>query len=333
MKNRSLTTLLTIVLLGSIFVVQLFMATYAQAVEFPKKGKRIKWVVTHSPGGGYDTCSRKAALTMQKILNTTVTIKNVPGAGGRVGVNEIYRSKPDGYTIGMIAFPGMMITQLVSKTRFDLYKLKYIGRLAIQGYCLSVNPKSPFKSLQDLRNAKKPLRCSITGGGTGTIFNIVASDALKFPHTMVSGFKGSVEAIIALMAGDVDYTMTGSIVTHARYANSGDIRVLFTATKKRHPALPNVPAVTELGIPLPEYLFNMNLQRVVVAPPGTPDEIVAILRKVLKQVAEDKEFVDWGEKVHAGLDYASGEEMLQVVNNMGEDMPKFRHLVEPFFKQ
>ena len=333
MKNRKFNALLTGVLLGFTFILIPFTATDAESAEFPKKGKNMKWVVTHSPGGGYDTCSRMAARVMQKYLDINITIKNVPGAGGRVGVNEIYRSKPDGYTIGMVAFPGMMITQMVAKTKFDLYKLKYIGRLAIEGYCLSVNPKSPFKSLQDLQKSEKPLRNSITGGGTGTVFSIVSSHALKIPHTMVTGFKGSVECIVALMAGDVDYTSTGSIVTHAKYAQSGDIRVLFTMTKKRHPAIPDVPAITELGIEVPEFLFDMQLQRVVVAPPGTPDEILAVLRKALKQVSEDKDLIAWAEKTDAGLDYASGEEMVKIVNNMGQDLPKFKNLVEPFFNQ
>ena len=147
MKNRRLTAVLTGVLLGLIFVVLPLMATYAEGAQYPKKGKRITWIITHSPGGGYDTCSRMAIRVMKKVLGVPIIAKNMPGAGGRIGVNGIYRAKPDGYTIGMIAIPGMMVTQLVSKTKFDCTKFKYLGRLAVQNYCLSVHPKSPFPGL------------------------------------------------------------------------------------------------------------------------------------------------------------------------------------------
>jgi len=333
MGVKSLRAFLIGVLVSLIFAILPLMATYADAVEYPKKGKRITWIITHSPGGGYDTCSRMAIRVMEKILGVTIVAKNVPGAGGRVGVNDIYRAKPDGYTIGMIAIPGMMITQLVAETKFDCTKFKYLGRLAVQNYCLSVHPKSPFHSIQDLRNAQKPLRNGVTGGGTGMIVSVLTPELLKIPYTLVSGFKGSTETLVALMAGDIDFTLTGSIVTHAKYVKTGDIRTIVSVTRKRSKALPDVPALTELGLEVPEYLFNMELQRVVVAPPGTPDEIVDILRKALMKVAEDKEFIAWGEKVDAGIEPVTGEEMEKIVNSIGADIPKFKHLVAPYFQQ
>jgi tripartite-type tricarboxylate transporter receptor subunit TctC len=333
MKNGKFTALLTAVLLSTVLAVQPFMASYAQAAKFPKKGKRLKWIITHSPGGGYDTTSRMAIRAMQKVLGITIIARNVPGAGGRLGVNEIYRAKPDGYTIGMIAIPGMMVTQMVAKTKFDVTKFKYLGRLAVQSYCLSVNPKSSLYTFQDLLNAKKPLRSSVTGGGTGMIVNILTPETLKIPYTLVSGFGGSTECIVALMAGNVDYTMTGSIVTHARYVKSGDLRTIFTLTRKRSKALPDVPSVTELGIKVPEYLLNMQLMRVMVAPPETPDEIVAILRKALMKVTEDKDFLSWGNKVNAGIEPASGEEMQKIIYSINADIPKFEHMVKPYFDQ
>jgi tripartite-type tricarboxylate transporter receptor subunit TctC len=77
----------------------------------------------------------------------------------------------------------------------------------------------------------------------------------------------------------------------------------------------------------------MQLMRVMVAPPGTPDEIVAILRKALMKVTEDKDFLSWGNKVNAGIEPASGEEMQKIIYSINADIPKFEHMVKPYFDQ
>jgi tripartite-type tricarboxylate transporter receptor subunit TctC len=115
----------------------------AQAA-FPEKD--ITFVIPFSPGGGFDTYVRLIAPFVEKHLpnKVHVIVKNVPGAGGRKGLTDVYRDKPDGYNIVIVNVPGAMVPPLVGKkVQYDLEKITWLARLSFDSYLLVVPSAEP----------------------------------------------------------------------------------------------------------------------------------------------------------------------------------------------
>ena len=149
---KSLRTL-TIVLLIAAFTA----ALPALASDFPSEN--IRWIVTYAPGGGFDLMSRAIARSMKKYLppDVHVVIKNISGGGGRTGAVSLYRSKPDGYTVGILDIGGLIGPQLVdpSNLNYDMDKFTYLARVANEPYTVFVSAKSRYEALEDLKQAER----------------------------------------------------------------------------------------------------------------------------------------------------------------------------------
>ena len=117
------------------------------AADWPEKP--IKFVVPYSTGGGFDTYVRAIAPEMEKILGVQVVPENIPGAGGQKGSATVYRSKPDGYTIGIMNIPGLTVPPLLGKkVAYNLDDMTWIGNLAKSTYAIAVKADSPINSLE-----------------------------------------------------------------------------------------------------------------------------------------------------------------------------------------
>ena len=120
------------------------------------KGKVITYIVAAKPGGGYDTYARLITRHMATHMpGTKIKVENVPGAGNIIGANRIYRSKPDGLTIGTFN-TGLVYAQLLGRegVKFDLAKMVYIGKAASDPRVLIMSTQSDIGSFDDLMNAK-----------------------------------------------------------------------------------------------------------------------------------------------------------------------------------
>src|SRR5258708_12601650 len=137
------------------------------AVAFPTKN--IQFVIPYAPGGGFDVYPRVVAPVMEKYLPNKVNIVpiNIAAGAGSRGVTQLYRSKPDGYTIGIINIPGMFILQQQQGAgAYDLSKFSWIGTMGEgERYMISVGSKSPLKTYADLKalSANRPVKLSVTG--------------------------------------------------------------------------------------------------------------------------------------------------------------------------
>jgi tripartite-type tricarboxylate transporter receptor subunit TctC len=185
---------------------------------------------------------------MKDKLGVAMIVKNIPGGGGRTGLNTLYRSKPDGYTIGMLNIPGFAVSQLIKKTLYDLEKMEYIAKISEDRYLVPVKAYSPFNSINDLKNAGRPIKVGAIGTtSTGPVLCMISFSTMGIPFEFVTGYKSSVECILAVMRGDVDTTMSGPIGTNLPFINNGDIKALLTFTKERRSELPNVITIGEIG--------------------------------------------------------------------------------------
>ena len=281
---------------------------------FPEKD--INWIVPYAPGGGYDAWSRQIAVVLQKNLpqGVNVVVRNVTGAGGRTGSIQLYRAKPDGYTVGLLDVAGLLPYQKAvgaDRAGFDVEKYVWIGRVANEPWVLLASSKSPLKSLADLKS-RKDLSWGIEGpGSTKWLFAIIEARELALPMRFVSGYGGTGEMIPASLRGDYE-VWTNAGPAHVPYVKNGELRALLQFGDKRMAAFPDVPTAKELGHDLVAEIL-----RLLAAPPGTPPEAAKTLESAFLKAMSEPAFKAWVEKSQQEANPGGQKEAREAVANFG----------------
>ncbi len=282
------------------------MMTPAMAAGFPDKD--ITLVVPFSPGGGFDTYARLIAPFVEKHLpnKVHVIIKNEPGAGGRKGLADVYRSEPDGYKIVIVNVPGAMVPPIIGrKVGYDLEKITWIARVSNDAYLLCVPAKSPIKTFADFKAyaAKNKVKMPSTGAGT-TIdaMTKVMLGVLDINGDIVTGYKGTKETTLALMRGD---TPAGILprLSARKYIQAGEIRALLTTDDES--MYKGVPTAKSLGLNDLDGLF---IHRLIAAPPSTPKSVQKILSDAFMAAMADPAAKAAAAKAHRPFAPLSGEQ-------------------------
>jgi len=265
------------------------------AAQYPSKN--IQFIIPYAPGGGFDSYVRFVAPVMEHTLPRAVSIvpMNVTAGSGARGITQLYRSKPDGYTIGIFDVPGMFIQQaLQGSTAYDLSKFAWIGCMGEgERYLVGVGANSPLKTFADLQalSAKRAVKFSCTGlEGTATAAAIIGTEVLGIRRQLITGYRGSSDYIVAAIRGDSDAVISATS-TMMRFAKAGQLRIL--ASFEAHSSLPGIPDATRLGKP---ELDQITVERPVAAPPGTPIDIQNVLSAALAKALTDPKVVAWAKE-------------------------------------
>jgi tripartite-type tricarboxylate transporter receptor subunit TctC len=260
------------------------------------KGKTVSYIVATGAGGGFDFYGRLVAKHMQDNLpGTTFVVRNMPGAGHRIGTNHIYKSKPNGLTMGTFSST-MLMTQIIGSkgVRFDLAKMNFLGKASISQQSVLVNAKLPYRSIAEVVNSGKSLKMASGGPGSGRWFMAkIAESSLKTKFRMIPGYTGP-DAHLAMMRGEID-VMMGSVESNAPIAESKPKRAFHLAifATKRLAKYPNVPTAFELiKDPDQKQLAQLittvgEVWRITAVPPGLPAGRLALLRAVYKKSLQD----------------------------------------------
>ena len=241
---------LTLELLNPLNVERVF----AQANFY--QGKTVRVVVGSTTGGGYDLWARLMAQHIGKHIpgHPTVMVQNMPGAGGVVAANYLYTNvKPDGLTIGAFN-PALYFEQLVARpeVKFDWGTFIWIGSPEKNDVVHFIRSDSPFKTIDDLRNAKEPAKCGSTGPGTTAHYMPrLLEDTLGIKTTTVSGYQGGSEIDLAIERNEVICwsPLMGTYFgrePYKRWHKSGFVRVALQTGAKRDERLKDVPTLNEL---------------------------------------------------------------------------------------
>ncbi len=252
--------------------------------------KPITVIVPFGAGGAYGRLGRKMGADLEKKLGVPVVVKNNPGAGGRKGAVVLFKSKADGYTIGFVHFVSFQSNEILrgKKASIDYNKFKIILKLTDAKQFVFVNKKSPIKSLADLKKAGRPIKFATTGVGAVTWVEANALGAtLGFPVKFVTGYKNLPKAALAVARGDAEAGAGGYV--HVRNVLD-DLRLLAFISDKKDPNLPDIPTTTELGY---SQLSVLGVPRIMAAPPGTPDDRLAVIRKAMQEIVDDPAFKEW----------------------------------------
>lgn len=261
--------------------------TVAQA-SYPNKP--IMFIVPYGAGGGADSRSRQIAQKMSTLLKQPIVVENKPGAGGNIGTELIARAAPDGYTIGMGNFAPLAVNKtLFGNLRYDPERDVVPIVLIEKGpLVLVVNPNSPYKSLQDIVKAAKakPGTLTFSSGGIGGSHQLSAelfkiNAGIEMIHVP---YKSGSAALMDLMANNVSI-MFDQMYSAMPGIKGDKLRPIAITSKLRSPLLPNVPTFAELGYPKVEVLNWQGL----IAPKGTPQEIINKLNAAANEVLKDSQ--------------------------------------------
>ena len=313
--------------------------TFAQANFY--KGKTITMVVASTAGGGYDLWARLAARYLGKYIpgNPTIVVQNMPGAGNIIGANYVYGvAKPDGLTLGAVN-PALYFDQLVgrSEVKFDWAKFNWIGSPEKNDIVSYMRADTPFKTIEDWRNAKEPPKCGSTGtGSTGHYIPRLLEETLGIKTQVVSGYPGAPDIELAIERGEV-FCWSPLLATYfgrepyRRWHKSGYVRVMVQTGAKRDPRLKDTPTLNELmqqyKSPEPArrlakvILTAATLGRPVGTGPGVPAERVKILRDAYAKAIADPELLAEAAKQNWEVDATHGEE-LQALSKEVMSQPK-----------
>ena len=273
------------------FIMLLAMAVMNDA--FPASGadwptKDITLIVPYSAGGGYDLVARASAPYIERHLGkkVNVVVKNVPGAGGKIGLIEMVRSRPDGHTIAVVDPADVSVLQVGGQLKeVDLVKLSWLGRLDQLPDLLNVGIKTGFKTPSDMKG--KTIRFAAIGPGV-TFRSAVVAKGIGFEPRFVS-YDGTSPASIATMQGDIDAFMVNWVSSMRMVrANEGKLLPMFVAASERVTQIKEVPCSKELGISLEESVLGYS--HILVAPSNLPPEIKKAWEETLNRVFNDQEW-------------------------------------------
>ncbi|CAK7030805.1 tripartite tricarboxylate transporter substrate binding protein [Fusobacterium varium] len=280
------------------------------STKYPSKPVNV--IVAYKAGGGTDVGARILISEAQKSFSQPFVIVNKPGADGEIGYTELLKSKPDGYTIGFINLPTFVSIPLQRKTNFKKEDAVVIMNHVFDPGVLVVKADSKWQTLEEFIGDAKinPNTLTVSNNGTGASNHIGAAHfayeaGIKITHVP---FGGSTDMIAALRGNHVDATVA-KISEVGNLVKNNELRILATFTEKRLDNFPDIPTLKEKG-----YNVLFGSARAIVAPKGTPDEIVKTLHDTFKTALEAPENIEKSNNSNLPLQYMSPEELTNYIN-------------------
>lgn len=250
----------------------------AYAAQYPDKP--VKIIVPFAAGGPTDTMARVLAQKLGESLGQQFFVENHPGAGGNIGMGVAAKAPGDGYTLIVVSSSFVVNPSLYNKIPYDPEKdFVPITKAAAAPNALLVNPNVPAKTVKELVDLihKEPTKFSVASPGTGTTPSLsieLFKLTFKLKDLTVVPFQGGSPAVQSTVAGHTPLSFQ-AIPPATPLVKAGKLRALAVTSKKRSSALPDVPTFDELGIKGQEA----ETMQGVLAPAGTPKEIVDLLQK------------------------------------------------------
>jgi tripartite-type tricarboxylate transporter receptor subunit TctC len=283
-QRRSFVSLLA---LGVAALGMVFASAPAWAQAWPGKGP-IRLVAVFPPGGSVDQVARLLAPELQQALGQTVVVENKGGASGAIGTADVARAEPDGSTWGVVFDTHGVNPALQPKIAFDTRRdLATVALIGTSPMVISAHAGLPLKNWADVVAATKGGK-SLTYGtiGNGSLGHLAVTllsrgaglDLIHVPY------KGGGPLMQDAIAGHVPLSI-GSVFVAKPHIDSGRIRALAVTTAQRHPSLPDVPTLAELGFPN----FEAPAWWAVIAPTKTPRELVLRMNAEINKAMQKPE--------------------------------------------
>lgn len=297
----------------------------AAAQNYPNQ--QIRLIVPFAAGGVTDLLARMAGEHVRAKTGQVVIVENRPGAGGNTGLDQVVKSTPDGYTIGLCGATVFGVNPHIFKQMpFDPLKdLVPVATIAEAPQILVVNAaKVPAATLQEFIAFAKanPTKLNYGSAGTGTPNHLGADQIMRQAGITVAHvpYRGGGPAVADLVAGNVEVAVvaTGLVIEHVK---AGTLKVLAAVAPKRLPFLPDVPTTAEGGLPT----YDTSNWFGIVAPARTPAPVVAELNRVLSSMADEKAILDRIERAYMLPFRVTPDQFMAMVQ---ADNPKWEKVVK-----
>ena len=254
------------------------------ADQYPTK--LIRFIIDFPAGGVSDVLARVVAGHMSETLGQTLVCENKAGAGGQLAYSLVARAPADGYTIGFISTPFVLLPNLFKSLPYDTANdFVPVGRIARYPNVVLVNADSPIKTLQEFITYAKAKKEALNYGSYGVgssphlTMELLRSQA-GFTGTHIP-YRGSPQGMVALMSNDID-VIFGNVAGALSQIKGGQVKPLAVSGTSRSSILPDVPTLNELGLRFDTVGFAG-----IVVPKGTPTAVVQRLNEALGAALSD----------------------------------------------
>ena len=296
--------------MGLIVAAATLGGTLAARADYPEKP--ITMIVPWAAGGSTDQTARVLAKAAEEHLGQTIVILNRPGASTTIGMAELAKAEPAGYTIGTLSSTGYLVSLQGRELPFDpVEDFSYISYYGDNLIGIAVLEDSPFKTIDDLLAKGKEAPGAVKYGtaGVGTTQHLTAEalqkgSGAKFVHIPQDGSAASMPA---LLGKHVDFIMEVSV--WAPFIESGQARLLAVTTPKRSEAYPDVPALSEFGFQ------SLRSVQAIIGPKGMPEEIRAKLEDAFRKALSDETFIETMRRLSMEVTDLPGAEVKKLVQD------------------
>jgi tripartite-type tricarboxylate transporter receptor subunit TctC len=308
----------------------LLLSAASAAAQSPfYQGKTITIIVGTKAGDVYDLYPRLLAEYWTKHIpgNPNIIIQNVPGAASLIAANQVFNlGKTDGLTLGAI-YPALYFDQLLKKpeVKYDWSKMPWIGSTVTSNHLMYMRADTPYKTVDDVRNAKSAPKCGSTGiASTGYYMPKLMEEVLGAKFDIVSGYQAGQDIDLAVERGEIQCRAFTITAYHARepfisWRKRSFVNVIIQTGAKRDQRLKDTPTIyelmtryktTEAGRSLAKVILaSGDFGRPIVASPGIPADRLKILRDSFKQTLTDPAFLAEAERRRLEIDPSWFDEM------------------------
>jgi tripartite-type tricarboxylate transporter receptor subunit TctC len=256
----------------------------AHAETYPSKPIRI--IVIVAPGGSADAVARLVGEQLSARFGQPVVVENRPGAGGNVATQAVKAAPADGYTLLFTANNHTINPALFANAGYVVEDFVPVAQLMEGPSVIVVGPDSPYRSLGDLLGAakSKPGQIAYGSAGIGLPSHVAGEVMQRASGTELVhvAYRGSGPSLVDAMGGQVPVVIS-SLVAAAPHLQSGKLRALAVTSAKRWPAMPEIPAASEFGMPGYQHMTWLAL----FARKGTPADVVDKLNSEVRAVLAD----------------------------------------------
>lgn len=279
-----------------------------QAADEAYPQKPILAIVAFPAGGGTDIVARAILKTAEKYTGKGFVVDNRPGAGGAIGFTALAGASKDGYTIGFINAPTIIMNpiQLADKVKYKLDDFVPIANFVSDPGVLAVNADSPIKTFKDFVEQAKanPNKVRMAYGGPGTSESLALRTmeqtlGIKFRKVP---FEGTAPQLTALMGGHIDIMISNASEIYSQ-VEAKTIRVIAVGSAKQIDLYPGVPTYKESG-----FDYMQVAMRGLAAPKGMDPKQIQILAAAMKKAYDDPDFKKSAKDLHLPLDYLGPED-------------------------
>jgi len=300
----------------------------AQTPEQFYAGKSVDLIVGYPTGGSNDTWSRILARHIGRHIpgKPNVVVKNMPGAGSFVALNNIYNVLPKDGTIIALGAPTAPLDEKfgTSNVRFKTAEFNWIGRIDSLINIVFMWHTSPVKTFAEAQK----MQSTLSGTGVGSlvsIFPTVTNNVLGTKFKLIMGYKGSRDAQLAVERGEVEghsTSWTAVKVAHPDWRPQKKISILLQYGLNKHPELTEIPTIVELARSdeqrqvLRAVMNASEIGTAYFTSPGVPADRVTALRRAFDATMKDPEFLADAAKLKLGINPITGEELQKLVGEV-----------------